>query len=200
MHCSETEAISIEAVIQLASSLQTTVIERFKINLIDNEGFKMLAQSLPKTLVHLDLSCNRMSEDSIPTLHSYLKSNGKNLKELIFDCNLTTKYLEEQESSSLSTLKIIRNDSYQAYLFCNEIPLSMYPLHTSDSQWSELFMELKKYDTIGHKIQLNFSEKYNPNQFHYVRNLLDKQFRVTSLIINSIILRIHRRNLIYFDK
>jgi hypothetical protein len=95
----------------LARSLQTTVLERLKVYKINNEGFKVLVQSLPKTLVNLDVMCNEINADSIPVLRSYLNSNGRTLKELILYDDLAKQCLQEQESSSLSTIKIINNKS-----------------------------------------------------------------------------------------
>ncbi|CAF1004234.1 unnamed protein product [Rotaria sordida] len=103
--------INSECVVELTRSLQTTALKRLKINKIDDNGFEVLARSLPKTLVHLDLAENKINEEKIPTIHSYLQSNGENLKELILDDNLATQYFQKQASSSLSTVKIVWNST-----------------------------------------------------------------------------------------
>ncbi|CAF1470727.1 unnamed protein product [Rotaria sordida] len=100
-----------ECVVELARSLQTTALKWLKINKINDSGFEILARSLPKTLVHLDLAENNITGGNISTIRSYLQSNGENLKELILDDNLATQYFQQQESSSLSTVKIVSNSS-----------------------------------------------------------------------------------------
>ncbi|CAF4920593.1 unnamed protein product [Rotaria sp. Silwood1] len=103
--------IDSECVVVLAHSLQTTALKWLKINKIDDNGFEVLARSLPKTLVHLDLAENNINGEKISTIRSYLQSNGENLKELILDDNLATQYFQKQASSSLSTVKIVWNSS-----------------------------------------------------------------------------------------
>lgn len=167
----------------MAHSLQTTAIEWLEINEINNEGLNALVQYLPKTLVHLDLSNNELDEDSIPTLHSYLKSNGSNLKELILDQNIVTEYLQKDESSTLPTIKVISNNSWQTTFLRHDEPFRLEPMYMSDNDWSDLFMKLSKDDSIHREIHLVLHNGFDRNQLNYIRTLLSNQFRLMNLTI-----------------
>lgn len=178
--------IDVETTVQLASFLQTTVLQQLKINLIDNKALKVLIESLPKTLVRLDLGSNNINEDNIPTLRSYLKSNGSTLKELILPGSIAKEYLQEQESSSsLSTLKIIDDSAWQARLLCNEEPSRIDSRNMSDNDWFQFCKELTKDDTPYHQIHLLLNQDFVQNQLDYVRPLLGDQSSLTRLILDG---------------
>jgi hypothetical protein len=150
----------------------------------------VLASSLPKTLVHLDLARNKIAETSIPILHSYLKSNESTLKELILDDSLAKEYVEAQQSLSLplSTVKIINDASWQADFFRQESALNLVPHNMNDDDWSVLFTELTKNDTIYQELHLIFFVEVARHQMSYLENLFSKQFRLTSLTIFDYVL------------
>ncbi|CAF3807382.1 unnamed protein product [Rotaria sp. Silwood1] len=177
--------ITIETVIELARFLETSALERLTINEMNNDGFKALILSLPKTLIHLDLSDNRLDESSISTLCSYLKSKGNTLKELILDSDLENQYFQVQQLSTSSTVKILNKNDWQASSLRNEEPSLLDLQYMSDSSWSELLMALTKDDTICRAMHLVFKSEVDQKQLTYVKTLLDNQFRLKSLIITG---------------
>ncbi|CAF4046649.1 unnamed protein product [Rotaria sordida] len=172
-----------ECVVELARSLQTTALKWLKINKIDDSGFEILARSLPKTLVHLDLAENNITGGNISTIRSYLQSNGENLKELILDDNLATQYFQQQESSSLSTVKIVSNSSLAGIFLRKEDYFGLQIDQMDDTGWSLMVTELTKDDTTYRKMNLRLFDKFNRNHLNYLETIFGKQCRLTSLII-----------------
>ncbi|CAF2922125.1 unnamed protein product [Rotaria sp. Silwood2] len=179
------DPINSESVVELARSLQTTALKWLKINQIDDKSFEILARSLPQTLIHLNLAQNNINEEKISTIISCLQSNAENLKELILDDDLATQYFQNQASSSLSTVKIASNKSLSGKLLRKEDHLQLSPHELDDSDWSLMATALTKDDTTYRKLELFFSEKFNPNYLNYLETLFGKQCRLTSLIIRN---------------
>ena len=171
-------AIDVETVVELARLLETTSIQRLKISLINNQGFQVLTKYLPKTLIHLDVATNEINQDSIPILHSYLKSNGNNLKELILDNTLAQQSLL---SLSLPTIKVVSDTSLEAKILRNEQPLCIDLRYTDNSSWLESLPELVKDDNMSRQLNLILYDKCNINYLIYIKTLIGKQFGLTSL-------------------
>jgi hypothetical protein len=102
---------------------------------------------------------------------------------LILDPVVTKQYLKQQELLPLPKITISSPFSWQAKFLHKEGSYYLDLHNMSDSDWSDLFMELTKDDMISHEIHLIKSSKLNQNHLNYVRTLLDNQFRLTSLII-----------------
>ncbi|CAF0796528.1 unnamed protein product [Rotaria sordida] len=166
--------VSDETFVELAHSLQASVLERLKIYDINTKGFEILVKSLPKTLIHLDLGENTLSEEIILILHSYLKSNGVTLKELILNDHLATEYLQQQEPSSLSTVKIMQNTSWEARLSRKAHSLNLEMNQLDDTVGPLLVTELTKNDTTFREIILTLNDELNQNHLNYLQTLFDQ--------------------------
>ncbi|CAF1278261.1 unnamed protein product [Rotaria sordida] len=197
-----TSPLNSECVVELARSLQTTALEWLKIEEIDDNGFEVLARSLPKTLVHLNLTGNKITGENIPTIRSYLQSNGENLKELILDDNLATQYFQQQESSSLSTVKIVSDRSlnsqvlqsftadkceigdigFQAIL--SSLPNSLFQLEFTSKQISEkslpaLLAFVETHPTLK-QIKIEFGINKNSSTPVNASDLVAKILKITN--------------------
>ncbi|CAF4334893.1 unnamed protein product, partial [Rotaria sp. Silwood2] len=155
------EPMKLECGIELARALRTTNLQRLGIQQIDNKVLEVILQSLPNTLVHLDLSDNNINENSIPIIRSYLETNGKTLNELILDDDLANQYLQSQESSSLSTVKIILNTSWAAQLYRYTKYTHAWMYEAEQIDWSLLITELSKPDTTLRHLNWCFEEDTN---------------------------------------
>ena len=168
--------VSPETFVELAHALQASALERLTIYDINNEGLKVLAQSLPKTLIYFDLGENNLSEEIIPILNQMMQ-----LKELILNDQLATQYLQQQEPSSLSTVKAMRSNSWEAKLSRKNRSLNLDMNEVDDTVWPLLIAELTKDDTTFREIDLSLG----PNHLNHLEPLFGKQCRLTSLTITN---------------
>jgi hypothetical protein len=185
IYFSPDDPISDECVAELARSLQTTILERLEIKQFFRTSFEVLAPSLPKTLVYLDLNGNRFRSEVFPIFRSYLKSNGDTLKVLVLDGIFIKEYLEEPDLSSLSTAKIVDSSDWQANFFRQEEPLRIQPQKMNDSDWSMLFTELTKDLPTSREVNLCLPDEFDRNNLNYIKTFFGEQFPWTNLTISG---------------
>ena len=171
---------------ELARAFQTTTLERFSFRTINTQRLEVLVQSLPNTLVHLDLLQNEFDKkNTVPILRSYLQSNGRNLKYVIIDDKLDRESLEQQESLSLSKVKMTNLYTWQGKFYSNIESLILCPADMNDNNWSTVFAQSTEDKMIRREMDLTLNEELDQNQLNYFGTLFGEQFHFKTLTISD---------------